>query len=263
MGRAGRTAVDEHLPRLRRALALDFVVLNVENAAGGFGVTQAVCEHMLEAGADVLTTGNHAFDQRDELDVFEREERLLRPVNFTPGLPGRGAGVFQDKSGRRVLVVNIQGQRGMPQAMNDPFDAIDAELENAPLGKVVDAVVVDMHAETTSEKHAMGHFCDGRASLVVGTHTHIPTADAQILPRGAAYQTDAGMTGDYDSVIGMNKEEPLRRFVTKLPGGRFTPASGEATMCGVFVETDDATGLATRCEMVRVGGRLAEAVPAR
>ncbi len=159
-----------------------------------------------------------------------------------------------------MLVINVLGRVHM-DPMDDPFSAVERELEAAPLGVVADAVIVDMHAEATSEKMGMGHFCDGRASLVVGTHTHVPTADAQILPHGTAYQTDAGGCCDYDSVIGNDKEEPLRRFTTRLSGGRYTPASGPATICGVFVETDDRTGLAKRVEPIRVGGRLSQAIP--
>jgi len=174
--------------------------------------------------------------------------------------PGRGAQLFETERGKRVLVINLLGRVHM-DALDDPFAAVDRELNACPLGEVADAVVVDMHAEATSEKMAMGHFCDGRASLVVGTHTHVPTADAQILNGGTAYQTDAGACADYDSVIGNQKEEPLRRFTTRISGGRFRPAEGAATVCGVFVETDDVTGLARRIEPIRIGGRLSQSIP--
>lgn len=261
MGRSGRTALAERLPSLRRRLSLDFVIVNVENAAGGFGVTPRIAEQMLEAGADVLTTGNHAFDQRDDVDLYDKEPRLLRPINFPPSNPGRGSIMAQDKDGRNVLVVHAQGQRSMPQAIDDPCAAVDGELDGVQLGREADAVVVDFHAETTSEKYSMGHYLDGRVSLVVGTHTHVPTADDQILPGGTGYITDLGMSGDYDSVIGMEKSEPLRRFVTKMQGGRFSPAAGEATICGIMIDTDPATGLAQTIEPLRVGGRLREALP--
>ncbi|MEL6364803.1 MAG: TIGR00282 family metallophosphoesterase [Pseudomonadota bacterium] len=260
MGRAGRAAVSERLPRLRKDLQLDFVGINIENAAGGFGVSGSVCEQMFEAGADILTTGNHAYDQRDEIYVYEREERLLRPCNFPADNPGRGAQMAEIRDGRRVLVVNAQGQRAMPP-IDDPCAAVERELAGVVLGEAADAVIIDFHAEATSEKYSMGHHLDGRASLVVGTHTHVPTADHQILPRGTAYITDLGMTGDYDSVIGMNKAEPLSRFTTKMPGPRLAPAAGEATLCGVYVETDDKTGLAVRCEPIRIGGKLEEQLP--
>lgn len=255
VGRAGRDAVVAALPGLRARLGLDFVAVNGENAAGGFGITEKIAADLLDAGADVISGGNHSWDQREALVFIEREDRLLRPANYPRGTPGRGVGVFEAGGGRRVLIVNVLGRVFM-EPLDDPFAAVEAALDACPLGEAADAVIIDIHAEATSEKMAMGHFADGRASLVVGTHSHVPTADAQILPGGTAYQTDAGMCGDYDSVIGMDKDEPLNRFTRKLPGGRFQPALGEATVCGVFVETDDATGLARRIEPVRLGGRL-------
>ena len=213
-------------------------------------------------GADCLTLGNHTWDQREALTYIDREPRLLRPLNY-PRLshaPGRGAWMFDAPGGRKVLVMNALGRVHM-DSLDDPFSAVDAQLEACPLGVAADAIIVDMHCEATSEKMAMGHFCDGRASLVVGTHTHVPTADTQVLPGGTAYQTDAGGCCDYDSVIGMGKEEAVRRFSTRMPGSRFQPASGPATVCGVYVETDARTGLAVRAEPIRIGGRLAAHVP--
>ena len=262
MGRSGRAAVVTHLPRLRVELALDFVVVNGENASGGMGLTGAHAAELLAAGADCLTLGDHAFDQKDMLAFVETEPRVLRPLNYAKGAPGRGARMFDAPGGRRVMVAQVLGQVFMRRPFDDPFSAIDAVLRGSPLGGAVQAAIVDVHAEATSEKMALGHWCDGRASLVVGTHTHVPTADTQILARGAAYQTDAGMCGDYDSVIGMDKLEPISRFVTGMTKARFVPAEGEATLSGVFVETDDATGRATRAAPVRVGGRLAPAMPA-
>ncbi len=255
VGRSGRDAVVTALPGLRTDLDLDFVVVNGENAAGGFGITEKITTELLDAGADVVSGGNHSWDQREALVFIEREQRLLRPANFPSGTPGRGAGLFEARGGRRVLVVNVMGRVFM-DPLDDPFAAVEAQLDACPMGEAADAVIIDVHAEATSEKMAMGHFADGRASLVVGTHSHVPTADAQILPGGTAYQTDAGMCGDYDSVIGMQKDEPLNRFTRKISSGRFQPAEGEATVCGVFVETDDATGQAVRVEPVRLGGRL-------
>ena len=262
VGRSGREGVAEHLPSLRRALGLEFVIVNAENAAAGFGITEATARELFAAGADCLTLGNHSWDQKEALTYIVRESRLLRPLNYPvmAQAPGRGAQLFETERGRRVLVVSLLGRVHM-DALDDPFAAVDAELAACPLGEMADAVVVDMHAEATSEKMAMGHFCDGRASLVVGTHTHVPTADGQILTHGTAYQTDAGACADYDSVIGNQKEEPLRRFTTRISGGRYRPAEGPATVCGVYVETDDVTGLARRVEPIRVGGRLARAVP--
>jgi calcineurin-like phosphoesterase len=184
----------------------------------------------------------------------------LRPRNYPRATPGKGANLYQTRDGHRILVVNVMGRVFM-DPLDDPFAAVDGELNACPLGDAADAVVVDMHAEATSEKMGMGHFCDGRASLVVGTHSHVPTADAQIFPSGTAYQTDAGACCDYDSVIGMEKFEPVNRFVKKISGARYAPATGPATLCGVFVETS-ARGLATRVEPVRVGGRLKQSVPA-
>lgn len=260
VGRSGRDALVSELPALRRDLNLDFVIVNGENAAGGFGITGAICDDIFDAGADVITLGNHSWDQREALVHIEREPRLIRPVNYPSGTPGRGAALVEAASGARVLVVNALGRVFM-EALDCPFEAVDRQLDACPLGQAADAIVIDIHAEATSEKMAMGHFCDGRASLVVGTHSHVPTADAQILPGGTAYQTDAGMCGDYDSVIGMEKDEPLNRFITKIPSGRFQPAMGPATLCGVFVETDTASGLAGRVEPVRIGGRLRSAMP--
>ncbi len=262
VGRSGREGLVRHLPALRRRLGLEFVIVNGENAAGGFGITESTAKEMFEAGADCVTLGNHSWDQKEALTYIGREPRLIRPVNYSPfaQAPGRGAWLFDTASGRRVLVINVLGRVNM-DSLDDPFAAVDRELEACPLGGAADAVVVDMHAEATSEKMAMGHFCDGRASLVVGTHTHVPTADAQILPGGTAYQTDAGACADYDSVIGNDKAEPLRRFTTRINSERYKPASGPATVCGVFVETDPGTGLARRIEPIRVGGRLAPALP--
>ncbi len=262
IGRTGREGLATHLPRLRRTLGLDFVVVNAENAAAGFGITPKTAEELFDAGADCLTLGNHSWDQREALTYIDREPRLLRPLNY-PRLshaPGRGAWMFDAPGGRRVLVMNVLGRVHM-DSLDDPFSAVDAQLEACPLGVGADAIIVDMHCEATSEKMAMGHFCDGRASLVVGTHTHVPTADTQVLPGGTAYQTDAGGCCDYDSVIGMVKEEAVRRFATRLPGGRHQPASGPATVCGIYVETDALTGLALRAEPIRIGGRLAAHVP--
>jgi len=261
VGRSGRMALIERLPGLRRRFNLNFIVVNAENAAGGFGVTPRICEALFEAGADVLTTGNHAFDQRDDIDLFDKEPRLLRPANFPPTNPGRGSGMFQDSEGRNVLILHVQGQRGMAP-IDDPCAALDRELEGVKLGREADAIIVDFHAEATSEKYSMGHYLDGRVSLVVGTHTHVPTADDQILAGGTGYITDLGMCGDYDSVIGMEKSEPVNRFVTKMHGARFAPATGAATLCGVIVDTDPATGLATAISPLRIGGRLREIAPA-
>ncbi|HWA91666.1 MAG TPA: TIGR00282 family metallophosphoesterase [Rhizomicrobium sp.] len=258
IGKPGRDAVSAELPGLRTRLKLDFVIGNGENAAHGFGLTRATASELFAAGIDCITTGNHWADQKEILSYIAEEDRILRPKNYPSGTPGKGANLYATPSGS-VLVVNVMGRVFM-DPLDDPFAAVEAELAACPLAEIADAIVVDMHAEATSEKMAMGQFCDGRASLVVGSHSHIPTADAQIFPGGTAYQTDAGACADYDSVIGMEKYEPVQRFVRKISGGRFSPATGPATLCGVFVETG-AGGLSTRIEPVRVGGRLKQTVP--
>jgi metallophosphoesterase (TIGR00282 family) len=256
VGRAGRGAVIEALPRLRADWKLDFIAVNAENAASGFGLTAAIADQIFAAGADCITLGDHAFDQKEMLTHIEREPRILRPLNFAKNAPGRGSALFNATRGRKVFVAVALGRVFMNRPYDDPFSALDAALKTAPLGGTASASIVEIHAEATSEKMATGHWCDGRASLVVGTHTHVPTADAMILARGTAYQTDAGMCGDYDSVIGMDKLEPLKRFVTGMSTSRFEPALGEPTICGTYAETDDKTGLARRIVPVRLDGKL-------
>lgn len=261
VGRSGRQAVGDRLPGLVKDWKLDLVVVNGENSAGGFGITENIYHELMEAGADAVTLGNHAWDQREALVFIARAPKLIRPLNFPKGTPGRGAALVEAKNGARALVINAMGRIFM-DPLEDPFRAIEHEVEACPLGSAADAIVVDFHAEATSEKQALGFFLDGRASLVVGTHTHIPTADHQVLAGGTAYMSDSGMTGDFDSVIGMQKDEPLGRFLRRIPAGRFEPALGPATLCGFAVETDDKTGLALKVGAVRLGGRLEQARPA-
>ncbi len=260
VGRSGRQAVLQGLPKLRARYKLDFVVVNGENSAGGFGITEAIFEELRGAGADAVTLGNHSFDQKDTLVFIERHDRLLRPINYPAGTPGRGAGLFRAANGADVLVINAMGLIFMPE-LSCPFRAVDHEIEACGLKRGADAILVDFHAEATSEKQAFGYFLDGRASCVVGTHTHAPTSDERILPRGTAYISDAGMCGDYESVLGMDREEPLNRFLTKIPRGRFEPANGPATLSGLAVDIDDATGLARRTAALRLGGVLTPTEP--
>ena len=260
MGRPGREAIQKHVPRLRRDLALDLVVVNAENAAHGAGLTERICGEFYDCGVDVLTTGNHVWDQRELIAYVERDPRVLRPANFPPGTPGAGWRLHRLADGRTALVINLMGRLFM-DALDDPFARLAAILAEHPLGCGPTAILVDIHAEASSEKMAIGHFSDGRVSAVIGSHSHIPTADAQIFSGGTAYQTDAGMCGNYDSVIGLDKTAAVRRFVTKMPGERPQVAEGEATVCGVLVATDDASGLARHVEPVRIGGRLFPHLP--
>jgi metallophosphoesterase (TIGR00282 family) len=259
VGRSGRSVLLNKLPGLISDWSLELVVVNGENAAGGFGITETIYNEFVDAGADAVTLGNHAWDQREALVFIERAPRLVRPLNYPAGTPGRGAAMIEAKNGARVLVINAMARIFM-DPLDDPFAAIERELSACPLGSGADAIVVDFHGEATSEKQAMGYFCDGRASLVVGTHTHVPTADHRILPQRTAFISDVGMTGDFDSVIGMSKDEPLSRFLRKIPSSKFEPASGPATLCGLAVETDP-KGLAVKVAPVRLGGGLEEARP--
>jgi metallophosphoesterase (TIGR00282 family) len=261
-GQPGREAVKTHLPELRRGLAIDIAIVNAENAAHGFGLTEKISGELYDAGADVLTTGNHVWDQRELIPYIDRDPRVLRPANFPPGTPGAGTRRHLLPDGRGVLVVNLMGRLFM-DALDDPFRTLDAAMAGRVLARDAAAIIVDFHGEATSEKTAFGHFCDGRVSAVVGTHTHVPTADHQILPGGTGYISDLGMCGNYDSVIGLEKHASVRRFVTRMPGPKKPePAEGEATLCGVFIVTDDATGLTRRIEPLRLGGRLAPHMPA-
>jgi len=261
VGRAGRDAISAHLPMLRQRLKTDFVIVNGENAAHGFGMTEKTCAEIFAAGVDVITGGNHTWDKAEIIPHMDRNPRLLRPGNFPKATPGRGSGIYTDGAGRKIKVINIMTRLFM-ELLDDPFATLEAELTPGnPKKSGFDAVIVDVHGEATSEKMALGHLADGRASLVVGTHTHVPTADCFILNGGTGYQTDAGMCGDYDSVIGMQKEASINNFLRRFPRDRLKPAEGEATLCGVFVETDSQTGLAAMVSPVRYGGRLPAQLP--
>ena len=260
-GRSGRDAVAAHVPDLRPALGLDFVVANGENATHGFGLSAEHCDGLFAAGVDVVTGGNHSWDQRDIVAYIADQPRLLRPANYPPGTPGAGAGIFTNTAGKRLLVANVMCRLFMEPFLDDPFAAVDTILASHRLGASIDAAIIDVHGEATSEKQAIGDHCDGRVSLVVGTHSHVPTADQRILPGGTAFQTDAGMCGDYDSVIGMDKAIATPRFTRKVPHERLQPATGPATLCGLVVDTDSATGLATAVHPLRMGGILDPITP--
>lgn len=260
VGRDARDEIYAQLPALRQRHNLDAVIVNCENAAHGFGVTAQICDDFFKCGVDVLTTGNHVWDQREIIPRIDRDHRLLRPVNFPPGTPGKGAVVVETARGKKLMVANIMARLFM-DPLDDPFAAADALCKQYRLGVDVHAAVIDFHGEASSEKQAMGHYCDGRVSLVVGTHTHVPTADARILSKGTGFQTDAGMCGPYDSVIGMEAALAIHRFVKKTPGEKLRPATGPVTLAGVMIETDDQTGLCRNIWPFRSGGMLAQALP--
>ncbi|MCB1555804.1 MAG: YmdB family metallophosphoesterase [Alphaproteobacteria bacterium] len=261
MGRSGREALEAYLPGLRRRYDVDVVIVNAENAAHGRGPTAKICKELFSLGVDCITGGDHIWDQREILSYIHGEKRLLRPLNFPKDSPGQGSYHHRLADGRTVLIVHVVGRYGM-KPVDDPFAAAEALSRANPLGGAIHALFVDAHMEMTSEKTAFGHFMDGKASAVLGSHTHVPTADARILPGGTAYQSDVGMTGDYDSVIGSKKEEPIQRFTRHMTLGHFVPAEGPGTLCGAVVETDDRTGRARAIVPVREGGVLSESLPA-
>lgn len=262
MGRSGRDGLAKHLPDLKSRLKPDVIIANVENAAGGFGVNIKLAQEFYDLGINVLTTGNHIWGQKELVSAIDREPRLLRPLNYPEGTPGRGHYIHALPGGAKILVINVMARLFMEPVLDDPFAVAEKFLAQHRLGHTVQAIFVDFHGEASSEKMAFGHVFDGRVSAVVGTHTHIPTADEQVLPKGTAYLSDSGMCGDFDSVIGMKKELAIWKFTRKIPGERLVPAEGDATICGAFIITDDATGRAKSIETVRVGGRLRGHVPA-
>lgn len=263
VGRSGRDIVHKEIPRLREQLNLDCVIINGENAAHGFGITASICQGLYNVGVDVITTGNHIWDQKEVIGTIEQDKFLLRPLNYPPQTPGRGHTIFTTSKGQTVLVMNAMARLFMEPFFDDPFRAIEGVLQKYRLGATVSCIVLDFHGEASSEKLAMGFFCDGRISLMAGTHTHVPTADAKILPKGTGYITDVGMCGDYQSVIGMDKTVPMDRLMGKTTTGRLSPSQGEGTLSGVYLETDDKTGLATSITPVRIGPGLSPAFPER
>ena len=257
VGRSARQLVISALAGLREEFDLDFIIVNVENAAGGFGVTPQIADDVFASGADVLTTGNHVWDKREIVDYIMKEPRLLRPYNMVEATPGNGYFIAENDKGQRLAVANFMCNLFMAENDN-VFLGLDAFMSKVKMGRDADAIFIDIHGEATSEKTAVGFHCDGRVSAVVGTHTHVPTADHRILPEGTAYQTDAGMCGDFISVIGMQPEAAVGRFIGK-PQGRLEVAKGEASLCGVIIETDDETGLAHTITPFRRGGSLSPA----
>jgi 2',3'-cyclic-nucleotide 2'-phosphodiesterase len=261
VGKAGRSAVRDKLPSMIARYKLDCVIINGENATHGFGISESHLQLLFDAGADAVTLGNHAFDQKEALVFIARQPRLVRPLNLPKGTPGRGSAMIQAKNGADVLVINALGRVFMDPVVDCPFRAIDAEVTACKLKQGADVIFVDFHAEATSETQALGVFLDGRVTGVVGTHTHAPTADHRVLPNGTAFQSDVGMCGNYDSVLGMDSEEPVNRFLTANKRERFKPAEGAGTVCGLAIEVDDKTGLAQRCHPVRLGGVLSAIEP--
>lgn len=260
VGRSGREVIEKYIPLLKKQYGLDMIVVNGENAAGGFGITGNISKGFFDLGVDVITTGNHVWRQKDVVSYITNEKRLLRPMNYSnKNLPGSGIGIHPLKDGRHFVVLHAIARLYMPDLVDCPFQAMEQVLESVSLSqKNIAGIMLDFHGEATSEKMAMGHFLDGRVSLVVGTHTHVPTADHQILPKGTAYQTDVGMCGVYNSVIGMDKKVPIARFLGKLIELKMEPAEGDATLCGALVEIDDQTGLALNISPIRVGGVLSQ-----
>ena len=255
VGISGRSMVLNNLIKKIDDEKIDFVVANGENAAdSGVGITEGICKELFNCGVDVITTGNHVWDQKETMTHIEKEKRLLRPENLIEPSPGKGFGIFISKNGMKIGVLNLMGNIFMKKC-EDVFEASEKFLKKYKLKEDYDFLIVDFHGEITSEKNAIGHFFDGKATLVIGTHTHIPTNDARILKNGTAYQTDAGMCGDYDSVIGMNKENSLNRFMKKDSVKHF-PAKGEATLSGVIVDCNIKTGLANKIDSFIFGGQL-------
>ena len=262
MGRSGRDAVISRLPEIRKNLRIDYAIVNAENAAGGYGVTAKLVGEFFAAGANCLTMGNHSWDQKELVLQIDAMPNLLRPLNYPFGTPGQGYYLDRLPDGRSVLTISVIGRLFMDALVDDPFAAANQLLQKFALAQNgIAAIFVDFHGEASSEKMAFAHYLSGRISAVVGSHTHVPSADLQILPRGTAYQTDAGMCGDYHSVIGMKADQAVWKFTRKIPGERLQPAEGEATICGCLVETDDKTGLAQRIQPLRIGGHLAETWP--
>ena len=251
VARSGREVVAENMAKLKADYKADVIMLNVENAAHGFGVTPGICRDFLARGADVLVTGNHFLNQRDIIPFLDECKVIVRPANIPAENPGRGHIVFELADGRRILVIQLLGRLFM-EAVDCPVQAVDNILRNYTLGRNIDAIFVDVHAEASSEKLSLGYYLDGKVSCVAGTHTHVPTADARVLPQGTAYITDVGMCGNYDSILGFDIKAPINRLRRRYTDDRLTPAAGKGTIYAVLVETDDATGLAKLIEQIKI-----------
>ena len=257
VGKTGRTKLENTLPEYISEEQIDFVVANAENATSGAGLSARHAEDLLNASVNCITLGDHAFDNKDIIPFLAHTRQVVRPINYSDDSPGQGWQMFS-VSNKKILVLQVLGRVFMKKKFLDPFPFLEDVFSEYKLGLNVDCIIVDVHAEATSEKMAIGHFCDGKASLVIGTHTHVPTGDTRILDKGTAFQSDAGMSGDYDSIIGMDKAEPMRRFLKNQISGRFIPANGDATLCGVTVELNK-NGTAKKIKAMRIGGVLGSA----
>ncbi len=249
VGRPGREAVLKNLPALKEQYNPDVFVVNAENAAHGFGLTPGICLDFFAAGVDVITTGNHVWDQREIVPYFDECKKIIRPLNYPEGTIGRGSCEVELLNGKKLVVAQVMGRVFM-EALDCPVQALDKLLKQYTLTKNTAAILIDVHAEATAEKLAVGYYLDGKVSIVAGTHTHVPTADFRILPQGTAYITDIGMCGNYDSVLGFEPAVPIQRLCRKYPSERLVPAKGVGTLYGIYVETDDATGLALKIEQI-------------
>ena len=255
MGRSGRHSLRDHLPHAITDNNIDFVIANGENSAGGFGITESICNELYSYGVDVITTGNHLWDQKEISNYIDKDQNLLKPYNFAEGSPGLGFNIYELDNKEKIAVINIMGNLFM-RSCDNAFFKIEEVLQKIDV-KDLSFIFVDFHAEASSEKMAMGHHLDGRVTAVVGTHTHVPTADATIMEHGTAYQTDAGMCGDYDSVIGTKKQEFVRKFATQdTERKRVPPADGAGTLCGVIIESQHDNFLAKNIQSIRIGGRI-------
>ncbi len=253
VGKEARETLINKLPDIKNKYKPDTIIVNAENAAAGYGLTKKIAINLFDSGVDAITLGNHAWDQKEMLSYIEECPNIVRALNYPIGVPGRGYYEFQLDDGRKIIVLQIMLRLFMGLFLDDPFNVTKNFLQKEKLGKTCNAIIIDMHGEATSEKNAFGHYFDGQVSAILGTHTHIPTADAKILDAGTAYQTDVGMTGNYNSVIGMDKENPIHSFVKGYRSeGRFFPAEGKVTVCGTYIETDDNTGLSSKIEPFQI-----------